>query len=299
MPARPGRGHAARLIACALMAGCGARTFLNIERGEVAPDLAAWLGGGGNSFGQVHGHEAFIGDPKMGDFALRFRRAVTAGGVEVSRVLLSHHHHDHAGGLVAFANARVVLVHPNARARLPQYLPEREVSMPFEKERPSRARRVPYVEVERELSLLLGDDDVRVLYLGPGHTDGDLVVFWPKRRLVFTGDLFTSGFEPLVDEGAGGDILELQRTIGRLLELDFDRVIPGHGPLAERADVERLYLYLRVLEKQVRAAVAEGLSAEATRQRVTIPELPLQPIVPGVDRGRNVELTWRAIKAGR
>ena len=290
----------ARLSTCAwalavlgLVAGCGAGTFLYVTPEVLEKDLRVYLGGGGNSLVLLHSGGALLVDPKLvGAPALRVRHEVQDElGREVQRLLLTHHHADHAGGRGAFRDVGAVLVHPRARARLeghswnPEWVPP------------------PWVEVEREVRLLLGkkEEEVQVLFLGVGHTDGDLVAFFPARRLLVAGDLFLNGYEPLVDVAAGGDLLLLRKTLERLLELPFDRVLPGHGPMGTRAQVQRYRDYLAQMETQVRQALARGVSEEQAAREVTLPEYgELKPIPFGPDRSANVRQMFRAVlEAGK
>ena len=75
------------------------------------------------------------------------------------------------------------------------------------------------------LTLWLGNREVRLVHLGRAHTAGDVVVYLPKERIIGTGDLFNGyiGYmgDAYVDEWA--------ETLGRLAELDFETVVPGHG----------------------------------------------------------------------
>jgi glyoxylase-like metal-dependent hydrolase (beta-lactamase superfamily II) len=87
-------------------------------------------------------------------------------------------------------------------------------------------------------------------WLGRGHTDGDLVIHLPEERLVLTGDLFAGGdpFVRLIDYNGGGSLAEWSGTLEKVLALDFDRVIPGHSELTDRA---KLQAYLdQIVEMQ-------------------------------------------------
>lgn len=215
--------------------------------------LRVLLGGGGNTVIFTHGRDAFVSDVKVGDFALRVRREVEEElGRTVQRVLLTHAHFDHAGGLGAFAHVPVVLVHPRARARLE-----------------AQGVKARFVEVEKEVQLELGGERVQVLNVGSGHTDGDLVALFPEHRLLVTGDLFNCSLGSHVTENDGGDILALEESVQALAALEgVERVVPGHGPVCDRAVLLRNAEYLKALREQVGAARAEGLDEGATVAKV-------------------------------
>jgi glyoxylase-like metal-dependent hydrolase (beta-lactamase superfamily II) len=95
---------------------------------------------------------------------------------------------------------------------------------------------LPRITYSDEASVFLGGKEVRARHFGRGHTNGDAVIYFPAHRIVHTGDLFVKG-TPFVDYSSGGSALAWPATIDKVLELDFDRVIPGHGPVMTRQDL--------------------------------------------------------------
>lgn len=266
---------------CALLTGCGTSWFLHVSPRSFDARLRLLLGGGSNVAMLLHGRaDAFVVDTKFGDFALRLRREVEGDlARKVKRIVLTHAHFDHAGGLKLFPGAAVVLVHPNARKRLE-----------------ATGVRAPFVEVEGEVRLMLDGDEVRVLGMGSGHTDGDLVAYLPGRKLLIAGDLINQGFEPYADPKFGGDILALCRTLQNLMTLDFEQVLPGHGELVPRAQVQFLADYAAALEAEVRSARAEGLTEDQVAQKVTLPQFPLERFLVVVStREGNVRAMFQAL----
>ncbi|MBL8956322.1 MAG: MBL fold metallo-hydrolase [Myxococcaceae bacterium] len=254
--------------------------FLNVKRVELGDRLRVLLGGGGNSLVFVHGQDAFVTDVKMGDYALKLRREVEEElGRTVQRVMLTHAHFDHAGGLWAFPGVAVVLVHPTARARLE-----------------AKGVKARFVEVEREVELVLGGETVRVLNVGSGHTDGDLVAYFPGRKLLVAGDLFQGWHGPHVVDGDGGDIARLEETTRRLLELDVERIVPGHGELTDRAPLIRTAAYLTELRERVADAKGKGLSEDETAKGVQLEGYADLGDFFGLDsREKNVRRMYKAL----
>ena len=125
----------------------------------------------------------------------------------------------------------------------------------------------PALTFGESLSLWLGSREIRLLYLGRGHTSGDIVVFLPKPRIVCTGDLFNGyiGYmgDAYVDEWA--------ETLGRLAQLDFETAIPGHGkPFSGKDAIAPVQACLRDLWRQVESLKREGASPEAAAPRVDL-----------------------------
>lgn len=278
----PRHAHARNgLLAClfAFGVGCGAQTFLRMEALPAGPQLDYFLGGGGNSLVLRHEGVAFLVDPKMRPASRQLRHRLEVElHRQVRRVLLTHSHGDHASGAALYGDA-VVLAHPATRARLE-----------------AQGLRANYVDVAHEVRLTLGGEPVRVLYLGAGHTDGDLVALFEARKLLVAGDLVLEKYEPVVDEGAGGDLLALAAALDRLLALDFERVLPGHGQPAPRARVERLRAYLAALEQAVAAARARGLDEDAVVREVRLVGFDdFEPVPFQADRAKTVRRMARAL----
>jgi cyclase len=242
--------------------------------------LRTVLGGGGNSTYFLHGEDAWIIDVKFGDFARRLRSEVETERLQtVKRILLTHSHSDHAGGLALYPSVGAVMVHPKTLERL-------------------RAKEVapkPWVTVEKDIRLLLGGEEVRVMHLGKGHTDGDLIAWFPKEKVLVAGDVFSNGFEPSVDESAGGDMLSLRGTVEALLSLPFEKVVPGHGELAGRTEVTALKEYLARLESDVRLLLSQGRTEDEVVKSLVAQPSPYRAIPFGADRERSVRLMYQAI----
>src|SRR5690606_12797327 len=95
---------------------------------------------------------------------------------------------------------------------------------------------LPDITVEQRGHIYLGGKSAEIYWLGRGHTDGDVVVLFPDYRLLVAGDLFTvgDGLPQLVDYRGGGSAKEWTSTLDKVLELDFDTVVPGHGDVADK-----------------------------------------------------------------
>jgi glyoxylase-like metal-dependent hydrolase (beta-lactamase superfamily II) len=119
--------------------------------------------------------------------------------------------------------------------------------------------RRPTQNFEGELTLTVGSKEVRLLQVGPAHTRGDTIVYVPKDRVVFTGDVLFIGSHPIMWEGP---LQNWIRACDVLLGLDVDVVVPGHGPLTDKSGVQATRDYWVALERAVRTGHASGASAE-------------------------------------
>ena len=116
----------------------------------------------------------------------------------------------------------------------------------------------PTITLERRLTLYRGGEPIELLWMGRGHTAGDVVVYLPQRRVLITGDLVPFGL-PFMGDG----FPEWGDTIRRFADLEFEVVLPGHGPPFEEPEkLEHLAAYLDDFWEQAGAAHAAGTSAE-------------------------------------
>lgn len=137
-------------------------------------------------------------------------------------VINTHMHGDHTGGNARLAEIDAdIVASENARRRMAE----------------AQAMGLPNITFDDHLTLYFGGQPLSLYWLGRGHTDGDIVIHVPEERLVLTGDLF-AGWGPsirLIDYNGGGSLEEWSATLERVLELDFDTVIPGHSGVTDRA----------------------------------------------------------------
>lgn len=227
---------------------------------------------GGNVAVRVTGEGVIVVDDKFPysfDFITEQVASVTDEPIEY--VLNTHHHGDHAGSNADFMRVSEVIAHENARTNI------------IRNDQPG----APRVVFSEETTVFLGDAEVRMHHFGRGHTNGDAVVYFPDLRAVHTGDLFVFGrrldgstLSPFWDFGNGGSVLEWPATLTRLLALDFDIVIPGHGPILGKADVRTFRAKLETVIDRVRGEIAEGATRGDIASRVDTGDLdwPLAPV---------------------
>ena len=123
------------------------------------------------------------------------------------------------------------------------------------------------ITLDKEMTLYRGKRVIRLLYLGRGNTEGDLVIYLPQEKVVITGDLLVNP----VPFSFGSFLGEWIQTLGKVRALEADTIVPGHGPIEK--DWQYLDLVVSLLEstlKQAQEAVKKGLSLEDTRKAVDL-----------------------------
>jgi glyoxylase-like metal-dependent hydrolase (beta-lactamase superfamily II) len=118
----------------------------------------------------------------------------------------------------------------------------------------------------------IGGKTIRSYHPGPGHTGGDLVVLFVEDRVLHAGDLLFNREYPFIDVHAGGSTRAWDAALSRILRLEFDTVIPGHGPVTDRDGLLAFQRFLRELWSEVEAAVKAGKSLEETLAAVDLSE---------------------------
>jgi glyoxylase-like metal-dependent hydrolase (beta-lactamase superfamily II) len=184
-------------------------------------------------------------------------------------VLNTHQHDDHAGGDLKMLPIAEVIAHQNVRRNL------EHIRQPYYEDTPGTPIGLPRLTFSDQLSVHLGGKEVRAYYFGRGHTSGDAIVYFPDLHVIHSGDLFLGGRfggrnEPgrprgvniYVDYAQGGSFIEWSRTLERTLALDFDTVIPGHGPVSTKADVATFKADLETMRARIARLIQQGSSKD-------------------------------------
>ncbi len=231
-------------------------TSFDVER--VGDDVNAIYGRGGNVAVLATRRGAVIVDTMT--FLIQGRQilelAERLGGGPTQVIVNTHYHRDHTHGNPAFAaGARIVSTH-NTLAALRAWDAEY-----WEGE---AGERLPNETFDGVHEMEIGGKTIRSHHLGRGHTSGDLVVLFVEDRVLVAGDLFFNGKFPRIDLEGGGSVREWVGTLDRVLDLEFDRVIPGHGPVSDRAGLVAFRDFLAELWAAAESAAANRLSLEET-----------------------------------
>ena len=118
--------------------------------------------------------------------------------------------------------------------------------------------RLPTRTFSGELSLKVGDKDVHLIEVGPAHTGGDVLVISPKDKTVFTGDILFIDGTPIM---WAGPVSNWIAACDKILAMDVDVIVPGHGPVTDKNGVRQVQEYLRFCDREARKRFVAGLSA--------------------------------------
>jgi glyoxylase-like metal-dependent hydrolase (beta-lactamase superfamily II) len=237
---------------------------VKIETVSVSPGIYMLVGRGGNIGLTVGVDGAAIIDDQFADMVPKIRAAVALlSDQPVQFVINTHLHGDHTGGNDAFGAAgAVIIAHENVRRRLGSD----QVNATTGAAIPARARdALPVITFADQATLHFNDDDLQFSYLPAAHTETDIVVRFRKANVVHMGDLFVAGF-PFIDGNSGGTFDGLIRAHASVLATvdDATKIIRGHGPLGNKAELQAYHDMLVV----VRDRIAKLVRAKKTQEQV-------------------------------
>jgi len=173
----------------------------------------------------------------------------------VRYVINTHAHPDHTGGNARLAGLGAdIVATENARRRLAAI----------------QQMGLPTITFDDHLRLYFGEHVMDLYWFGRGHTDGDLVIHLPEERMILMGDLFAGGdpFVRAIDPAGGGTLKEWGPTVEKVLELDFDAVIPGHSEPTDRARLEAFHDETLRIQELITEMLEAGRSVEDVQTAV-------------------------------
>ena len=186
---------------------------------------------------------------------------------EVSFIINTHFHYDHVDGNKAFGKKGIPIVsHENVRKRLKRKTklyghPQHNYNMVQDKY-PDYA--LPSTVYNSTMKIYIDDEEIQLSNFGPGHTDGDTIVFFKKNNVIHAGDSFVTYGYPFVDLNDGGSFKGFINILSQIIAISNGqtKIIPGHGPVCDINDVINLKNILQEHYEITEKGYTEGLSVE-------------------------------------
>lgn len=186
----------------------------------------------------------------------------TLGQSPLRYVIDTHYHWDHTDGN-AWAHERgaTVVAHENVLKRVSVATRVDDWQFTFPVYSPAGR---PTVLTGGQKSISLGGEDVDIRYYGPCHTDGDVWAYFRQADVLATGDTFWNGVYPFIDNENGGSIDGMIRAADANIERAGPRtiVVPGHGPVGNRADLVSFRDMLVTVRDRVAALRKQGKTVD-------------------------------------
>ncbi len=259
---------AAALLALATFSAAAQQDFSKVEvKAEKIADGLWMLTGAGGNIGVSAGPDGvFLVDDQYAPLTDKIKAAIaTVSDKPVRFVVNTHWHGDHVGGNENLGKAGAVLVaHENVRKRMSK---EQFIKL-FNRTVPaSAAAALPLVTFAESLSFHLNGEDIDAIHVPPAHTDGDVVVFFHKANVIHVGDLVFNGMYPVVDLSSGGSVDGMIGAADRILAAGdaATKIIPGHGPLATKADVKAFRDMLAASRDAIQPLVKAGKTLDQVK----------------------------------
>ncbi|MFU8822577.1 MAG: MBL fold metallo-hydrolase [Gammaproteobacteria bacterium] len=234
-----------------------------VEATPIRDGLYLVTGRGGNIVASSGDDGLFLVDDQYAPLTERIQAALEEiTDRPVRFVINTHWHGDHVGGNENFAEAgAVIIAHENVRSRMSsdQFMAAFNRTVPA-----APAKALPVVTFAEGVTLHLNGNDVQIIHVANAHTDGDALVYFRNANVLHMGDIQFNGLYPFIDLGSGGGIHGVIAGVERALELADDEtiVVPGHGPLSNRAELAAYGAMLAGFRDRIGALKAEGLSLE-------------------------------------
>lgn len=241
---------------------------------QIAPDVY-WVNGGGGNSGVIVGKNGVVvvdakttadgGKQLLAEIAKVTPKPVTT-------VILTHSDADHVNGLAAFPPGPTIIAQENNKK-------EQEAALRAGGRGAPPADRLPTELVtKKEESMTIDGERFRLFHWAPAHTSGDLIVFLPGQKIVFTGDIVaTQRPDPIIHLEKGGSTEGWVETMKGIIALNADNFIPGHGDPQTKDDLEKRLKATEDKRNEIKKLIAEGKTLPEIRKAVGDPEPPATP----------------------
>jgi cyclase len=245
-----------------------------VEVHPVAANIHMLVTRSGN-IGVFSGNDgSFLIDDQFAPLTATVIAAIEAIGIDMPRYLLNtHFHDDHSGGLENLGRETAAMVsHHSVRARLNDGYQTPQFGI---QALPPNQPALPNITYSHKTSLQLNGDNIDLIHVANAHSENDSFVVFENANVVHAGDLFFNGLYPFIDAAEGGSLSGLIAGIDKILERtdSHTRIIPGHGPLADRAQLLAYRSMLITARHRLQALKASGLSAEQAAAKQPLEDL--------------------------
>ncbi len=206
-----------------------------------------------DTLGSVKGARKFIEDiKKISDKPIRY-------------VVDTHSHFDHTFGNSEFAAMHAVILAQtscpiNMNKKLPLVIKNAKSYGITEED--AKAIKITYPDVTSPemMRIDLGNVSVDILFMAPSHTDDSVMVFIPRDRVLFSGDVLFTDYYPYMGDG---DIIGWGKTLDFIVSVPVDKIIPGHGPVSAKKDVIEMKDYILAFDRKAKELCANSNDIEA------------------------------------
>ncbi len=178
-------------------------------------------------------------------------------------IINTHYHGDHTGGNEVFARSGTIIAQENVRKRMQSGTKFGTRTTP-----PAPKIALPVITFNDRAAVHVNGEDIRAVHYPNGHTDGDAVIEFTQSNVIHMGDDFFNGLFPVIDIENGGSTRGMLANVESVLKTmrDDAKVIPGHGPLGDKASLRVFADMLRATTDIVAGAIKSGKTLDQMKQ---------------------------------
>ncbi len=241
---------------------------------KIKDDLYVILGEGGNTTVLLTDDGVILVDDKFernhDDIAATVKSLTDK---PVKYIINTHAHGDHTGGNPKFLPSAQIVGHTDLRAAMVK----------------GKLPGPPQLTFTDQMTVHLGGKEVVAYHFAPCHTNGDTFAYFPAQKVLATGDCFNTGngqgvnltgsstFSFYIDYNTGGSFAGREKTADAALKLDFDTVVPGHGPVTTRAGFTKWRSDITAIRNRITGMLRERKSKDDI-QKMLISEFGWDPM---------------------
>ncbi len=235
----------------------------NITPTPITKQIFMIKGEGGNIGVFIGEDGTFLIDDQFAPLTEKIVGAIKSVGGEHPKFLINTHYHgDHTGGNEKLGKGgTLIFSHHNVRERLSTGSFLAAFNM---KHAPLKKEGLPVVTFSEDINFHLNGDTVHAIHVPHAHTDGDSFIYFENANVIHAGDFFFNGFYPFIDVNHGGSLKGMIQAVDKVLSLadSKTKIIAGHGPVGNKADLSRYRQMLQTAYKRLSKLKAGGMSAK-------------------------------------
>jgi glyoxylase-like metal-dependent hydrolase (beta-lactamase superfamily II) len=236
---------------------------VTINTTKLTDSIYMLKGSGGNIIVSIGQDGVFMVDDQFAPLTEKIKEAISKiTDQPIKFVINTHWHSDHTGGNENFGELGALIVsHDNVRERLST----EQFSEFFNRTvSPLPESGLPIITFSDNMTVFQNGDEVKIIHVDNGHTDGDSIVFFTKNNVIHVGDDFTDKSYPFIDISSGGSIdglISSLQTISSIID-DKTKVISGHTEISNKTKVKDLTDMLIDVRHNVSQMIGDGKSLE-------------------------------------
>ncbi len=242
---------------------------------QALTDHITLLSGPGGNVVVLNGADGkLMGDTFVQPAWPHLRDALAAiGNAPVKTVIDTHWHFDHSDNNASLRAAGATLVaHENTKKRMSETHTLAVLNLTFP---PSPAEALPQQTFAQTHKIMMNGETVSLVHMPPAHTDSDIYIHYEKANVIQTGDVFFNGMFPYIDDGTGGSVTGMIGGATKILAVadGNTKVIPGHGPAGNKADVMKYREMLMTVRERLQKLKSAGKTADEAAAAKPIDDL--------------------------